>query len=187
IMGRIMKESVRAVLEADMDFAPITLVEAERSLPIDLKITDSLTVNFKLKIDRIDISNGQMRIIDYKTGSDDNVLTDWDTYFDHIRNNHTKKAIGQVMLYAYTYNISQGQDVPIALYIYNLRKIFSSGPLQVRINKANVNDHREYLEEFITRLNSIVSEIFNPEIPFFQAPDKDACKFCDFKTMCRRD
>lgn len=187
IMGRIMKESVRAVLEADMEFAPLTLVEAERSLPIDLKITDALTVNFKLKIDRIDISNGQMRIIDYKTGSDDNVLTDWDTYFDHIRNNHTKKAIGQVMLYAYTYNISQGQDVPIALYIYNLRKIFSSGPLQVRINKSNVNDHREYLEEFVTRLNNIVSEIFNPETPFFQAPDKDTCKFCDFKTMCRRD
>ncbi len=187
IMGRVMKESVRAVLEADMEFAPLILVEAERSLPIDLKITDDLTVNFKLKIDRIDISNGRMRIIDYKTGSDENVLTDWDQYFDHINNKHTKKAIGQVMLYAYTYNISQKQDVPIALYIYNLRKIFSSGPQQVKIKSTNVDDHREYLDEFVTRLNSVVSEIFNPEIPFFQAPDKDSCKFCDFKTMCRRD
>ncbi len=186
-MGRVMKESVRAVLEADMEFAPLILVEAERSLPIDLKITDDLTVNFKLKIDRIDISNGRMRIIDYKTGSDENVLTDWDQYFDHINNKHTKKAIGQVMLYAYTYNISQKQDVPISLYIYNLRKIFSGGPQQVKIKSTNVDDHREYLDEFVTRLNSVVSEIFNPEIPFFQAPDKDSCKFCDFKTMCRRD
>ncbi|MDE5838702.1 MAG: PD-(D/E)XK nuclease family protein, partial [Paramuribaculum sp.] len=54
IMGKVMKESIAAVLKADIQFAPLTLVEAEKSIPIDLKVTVNLSVNFKLKIDRID-------------------------------------------------------------------------------------------------------------------------------------
>lgn len=187
IMGKVMKESITAVLKADLKYAPLTLVEAERSIPIDLKVADDLSVNFKLKIDRIDISNGQMRIIDYKTGDDSNVISDWSQYFDHISHDYKKKAVGQVMLYAYTYNLYRNSSTPIALYIYNLRKIISSGPQQVKFGKKVVDDHNEHLNEFVEQLNSTISEIFNPDVPFFQAHDDKSCKFCSFKSMCRRD
>ncbi|MDE6048636.1 MAG: PD-(D/E)XK nuclease family protein, partial [Paramuribaculum sp.] len=187
IMGKVMKESITSVLKADLNFAPLTLIEAERSIPIDLKINDNLSVNFKLKIDRIDMSNGQMRIIDYKTGDDDNSVTDWAQCFDHDAHNYKKKAVGQVMLYAYTYNLSQKQSTPIALYIYNLRKIFSSGPQQVKVKGKLVNNHNEHIDEFTEHLNATIAEIFDPNVPFFQANDESSCKFCAFKAMCRRD
>ncbi|MDE6651506.1 MAG: PD-(D/E)XK nuclease family protein, partial [Paramuribaculum sp.] len=187
IMGKVMKESIAAVLKADIQFAPLTLVEAEKSIPIDLKVTENLSVNFKLKIDRIDISNGQMRIIDYKTGDDNNIISDWAQYFDHISHDYKRKAVGQVMLYAYTYNLYRKSTAPIALFIYNLRKIISAGSQQVKFNNKNIDNHNDYLDEFTEHLNSTIAEIFNPEIPFYQAADSNSCKFCSFKSMCRRE
>lgn len=187
IMGRMMREQVLAVLKADLEYAPLELITAEVSKPIDLKVSDELSVNFKLKIDRIDRSGGKLRVIDYKTGSDENNINDWNHFFSHENHRYTKKAVGQVMLYAYTYNILKNQDEPMALYIYNLKNIFTEGPQQVVINKEPVDDHRKFLPDFVEQLNETISEIFDPTVDFFQTEKERDCTFCQFKSMCRRE
>ena len=42
-------------------------------------------------------------------------------------------------------------------------------------------------QEFEERLKNIISEIFNPDITFEPTDDKEACKNCDFATLCGRD
>jgi CRISPR/Cas system-associated exonuclease Cas4 (RecB family) len=36
-------------------------------------------------------------------------------------------------------------------------------------------------------LGDVISEIFDPEKPFEQAPDAKSCKFCGFKAICGRE
>ena len=42
-------------------------------------------------------------------------------------------------------------------------------------------------QEFEERLKGIISEIFNPDIPFEPTDDDEACKNCDFKSLCSRN
>ena len=50
-----------------------------------------------------------------------------------------------------------------------------------------VNDFAEqYEKEFRERLQSLLEEIFNPEVPFMQTEIEDHCKYCDFRQLCRR-
>ena len=44
----------------------------------------------------------------------------------------------------------------------------------------------QYEKEFRERLQSLLEEIFNPEVPFMQTEIEDHCKYCDFRQLCRR-
>ncbi|MDE5983283.1 MAG: PD-(D/E)XK nuclease family protein [Duncaniella sp.] len=41
--------------------------------------------------------------------------------------------------------------------------------------------------EFMSRFKETVAEMFNPEVPFVQAPDEHSCQFCNFKAICGRE
>ncbi|MBQ1676707.1 MAG: PD-(D/E)XK nuclease family protein [Bacteroidaceae bacterium] len=43
-----------------------------------------------------------------------------------------------------------------------------------------------YSEEFSDRLNSVLEEIFDQSVPFYQTDNEDHCKNCDFKMLCNR-
>jgi MoaA/NifB/PqqE/SkfB family radical SAM enzyme len=42
-------------------------------------------------------------------------------------------------------------------------------------------------QEFEEKLKGIISDIFNPDIPFEPTDDKEACKRCDFSNLCGRN
>jgi hypothetical protein len=41
-------------------------------------------------------------------------------------------------------------------------------------------------EAFEQEFNTILEELFNPDIPFTQVEDKSKCKECDYKKICRQ-
>ena len=59
-------------------------------------------------------------------------------------------------------------------------------PLEIKINRRVVEDHRTVMDEFVPLLFGTIEEIFNPDIPFVQTDNEATCKFCGFKTMCGR-
>ncbi len=185
IMGNVIKESVKAILTEDLKLTPFIFEGAEENMIMCFDVNPNLRVNFKQKIDRIDIVGGVRRIVDYKTGDERTSVTDLGTCFDHAAADH-RKAVAQILLYCYASNIKKNSNVPLKPYIYNLRKILSSGPLEIKINRRVVEDHRTVMDEFVPLLFGTIEEIFNPDIPFVQTDNEATCKFCGFKTMCGR-
>lgn len=50
-------------------------------------------------------------------------------------------------------------------------------------------DYATYAEEFEQNLKDKLNELFNFELPFRRCDEQEAeniCKYCDFKTLCKR-
>lgn len=212
LIGLMIKEYVREVLRKEQKLAPFTYLNGEWREDSQLKLVGShdneIMVNFTCRIDRIDryIGDGRfprVRIIDYKTGADavrtpllSNMFTDSD-----------KKAFLQLMLYAQAYAQFKLCSEPIQPMIYSLRKIMTAdiepliGPCPVVPNvefadmKKNgkrgsdswyILDYKDYVASFNDLMIPYLEELFDASKPFVSAEDEDACKFCSFKSICRK-
>ena len=54
----------------------------------------------------------------------------------------------------------------------------------LKLGKQPIVDIRIYKEEFIQHLKLLLTEIFNPEIPFEPTDDFDRCKNCPYAQLC---
>lgn len=144
---------------------------------------DELSINFKQYIDRVDkvddgVNTPYIRIVDYKSGSDD---TKASTFLNVLE--QRKKAIMQVFLYCNFYNHIHNTDIPIKPIIYKIKSMAESG---CQINKTQVQDYHDFNDDFMNTIKTVINEMFDENIPFTQAQDKNkACKFCKFKDFCR--
>lgn len=181
----LVTEIVRETLRCELDFTPFTVTAAEMKINGNYELAPGLHVNVRQVIDRVDRVNGVMRVVDYKTGSDATRIKDWDAPFDAESNNRPK-AMVQLMFYCKILAKTLETDEPITPVIYNLRKIYVNGISDISCGKRDVTDYHTELEEFDPRFSAVISDIFNPEVPFTQSPDVGghACTFCQFKPLC---
>lgn len=186
VLGRVIRHSILAMLRCDRELAPFTFMRAEKTMEGQLKITDSLSVNVKQVVDRIDMVDGTMRFVDYKTGVDELKAPSVESLFDTANPNRAK-AIMQLMFYCHVYREVEGSDQPIMPAIYKMRTILPKGLEPLKIGGDVVADYHQWYEEFVDALNSKILEIFNPDVPFTRAPSDRACKFCKFKAICDRE
>ncbi|MDE6528459.1 MAG: PD-(D/E)XK nuclease family protein, partial [Muribaculaceae bacterium] len=215
LIGLIIKEQVREVLRKEKAMAPFTYLHGEWKARDRLVLNGSngksMTVNFHCIIDRVDFFTGdgsfpRLRIIDYKTGSDETSVTS----LDHAFHDFKQKAFLQVMLYAQAYSqMNHYTDRAIQPMIYALKKLMvepikpMSGPkpendeaiefselkrpATARSNKWKILDYRDYVTEFNDMLLPYLEELFDPAIPFKCADNDDACKYCAFTAICGRE
>jgi hypothetical protein len=61
----------------------------------------------------------------------------------------------------------------------------SSGLLNLELPEKDISG-LEGLGKFESLLKSILNDIFNSEIPFYQTEIIDNCKFCPFTSICNR-
>lgn len=215
LIALIIKEQVREVLRKEKAFTPFTYLHGEWKARDRLVLNGSngksMTVNFHCIIDRVDFFTGdgtfpRLRIIDYKTGSDETSVTSLDHAFHDFR----QKAFLQVMLYAQAYaQINNCCDKPVQPMIYALKKLMvepvkpisgpkpanedavefveSKCPSSARSNKWKILDYRDYLTEFNDLLLPYLEELFDPNTPFRCADNDEACKYCAFTAICGRE
>ncbi|NHM06012.1 PD-(D/E)XK nuclease family protein [Flavobacterium sp. CYK-4] len=117
-------------------------------------------------VDRIELRNGRIRIIDYKTGKVEkrNVsLSTWDA----LTQDHKNDKIIQVLAYAYMYQ-EKAAGLPIEVGIVSFKNLKSGFlPFSFKADKEaifEVND--QILTEFTAQIVVLLQEILNPEIPF---------------------
>lgn len=181
----LVTEIVRETLRHELDFAPFTVTDAELKIQGNYELAPGLRVNIRQVIDRVDRVNGVMRVVDYKTGSDATRIRDWDAPFD-AENDNRPKAMVQLMFYCKILAKTLETDEPITPVIYNLRKIYVNGISNISCGKRDITDYHTELDEFDPRFASVISDIFNPDVPFTQSPDVGGhvCTFCQFKPLC---
>lgn len=190
VLAILIRRIILKMLAEERQFAPFEFIAAEVKDECLWEITPSLTVNFKMYIDRIDRVTGRdgiprLRFVDYKTGADPVRFSDVGQLFDDSGINR-RKAILQLYLYCGLYSRNHDYDGPIQPYIYQLRTLFVLGLEPLLYNRIEVTDYRPLADEVFERTKTVVEEIFDPAVAFRQAASEHACMFCTFKPLCNR-
>jgi ATP-dependent helicase/nuclease subunit B len=153
----------------------LKIIATEENLSAEIEIEG---IDFPIKIhgnvDRVDELNGEIRIIDYKSGmvksSELKVLD-----FKQLREREQYKAI-QVLLYAFLYsknkNFDFSKNLKGGIFSFrNLNEEFLAINFSSNYRKEDTIITAEKLEEFIAELKVYIKEIYNPEIAFIEPAD----------------
>ena len=193
IIRELIEKYIYQILKIDEGLAPFQLISLEESYAIEIPVnTNGTEKKVKLggMIDRVDIQNKNVRIIDYKTGSDKLEFKNVEALFSDKKNDQNS-AVFQTFLYSQFYKETKKPQIPITPGVYSVRKIYAND-FDFRITQSEnrtktlINDYNELSEEFIKNLNQLVSNIFNPEISFTQTEETKNCEYCAFSKICHR-
>lgn len=165
---------------------PFRFVEGEMEIKSSWTICDSLAVNFKMSVDRVDeTAPGMLRFIDYKTGSDVVQPTTVDNIF--VRGRHDDNAIFQLLTYCLFYSDSVDRSTGIQPVVYPFKTMMSENDIPViNVDGMDIDDFRLIEEPFREQLNGMIKEIFSPDTVFDQAEDEKSCRYCPFLDLCGR-
>ena len=151
--------------------AEIGVVEIEKTLSTQLDFDElDFSVILKGNIDRIDIFNGQQRIIDYKTGKVTSAELKLNQ-FDKVITDDKKSKVMQLLLYAYMF-LKQPESMNNQFVLTgNISfKNMSEGFISVNIsNEPRGKDYEitlDKLNPFMVEIKNLILEILNPDIPF---------------------
>ena len=195
INSAVILRYVKQLLQRDLEYVPFTFSASEYPVSEELEIPVAGTVlrsRIGGTIDRMDVKDNTLRIVDYKTGGNADTPPDVESLFTpgKKRSNY----VFQTFLYAAIVcrKLRQKQDTrrvaPSLLYIH--RAASENYTPVIRMGEARkaepVDDFARYEAEFRERLARLVTEIFSPEIPFTQTDVAEKCAYCDFKNLCRK-
>jgi len=153
----------------------LKIIATEENLSAEIEIDG---IDFPIKIhgnvDRVDELNGEIRIIDYKSGmvqsSELKVLN-----FEELRVKAHYKAI-QVLLYGYLFskskNFDSSKNLKAGIFSFkNLNNGFLAINFSSNYRTPDYMITQEKLEEFLVEIKEYIKEIYNREIGFIEPPD----------------
>lgn len=194
IVREIFIEYIQGIVAYDSEGGDFTVLGLEQQhttyIPIEVEGRVEEVRLYGL-IDRVDEKDGIIRLLDYKTGKDEKNFTKILSLFDREDNKRNKAAM-QTMLYAYFYQFTNpSNQQPLKPGLFNVKEIFKDdfNPFLIMgegKHKSTVENYLELSEEFEQGLSSLLSELFDPAVPFDQTADVDKCRYCAFKEMCGR-
>ena len=191
INSAVIVRYIKQLLRHDLKYAPFTFVGSEKSVSEKITIhTPSGDFDSRIGgyIDRLDVKEDTLRIVDYKTGGKADTPPNVASLFipDKKRSNY----VFQTFLYAAIMNRKQNLKVaPSLLYIHRAASEDYSPVVclkEPRKSEIPVLDFSLYEEEFREELQQLLDEIFHPEVDFTQTEIEEKCAYCDFKAFCRK-
>ena len=145
----------------------VLALESEKEIMIS-QANDPFPIKIKGNIDRIEMRNGVLRIIDYKSGKveiNQLKLSNWEGLTLDLKND----KIIQLLCYALMCDdLRKGNPMEVGIVSFKNMKagfmpctIDDTGEKLTQINN-------EHLEKFKTELLILIDEIMNPEIAFLE-------------------
>lgn len=201
---RELVKNIAKIIELEKKRGPYVFLAAEMTprcaenpgRSFNWTINDNLTVRFTYSVDRVDrLDDGSLRFVDYKTGSDKLTFESVEGLF-HDPGTKNNDAVFQLLTYAYAYNDFQASlgkvaDTPIHIEII---KVFSPQTSVGVVPSISRNRRSipltchtdEVVAGFRDRLNKLIEEIFDLDVPFSQSDDIENCRYCQFVNVCHR-
>jgi hypothetical protein len=183
----IVEENARVILNYDAnEIAPFRIIELENKedyrcgFPVEINGIPQ-TLNLYAIIDRVDEVKGQKRIVDYKTGSDKLTFKLEDICTPISKN--LNRAAFQSLLYALVYEQVKGVD-GVHPHLYVLRQIQNGSILMMDKEPLEGELLLEAKISFKKALNLLLTEIFDPEIPFSHNEHSIYCKDGVYSQLC---
>lgn len=191
INSKVIVSYLRQLLRNDLQYAPFEMVAMEKSVSetVTVKIsTGTFSLRLGGTIDRMDVKEATLRIVDYKTGGSPKTPANIEQLFTPAESRPS--YIFQTFLYAAIVSRQQSLKVaPALLYIHRASSETYSPVIEIgepRKPKIPVNNFAFFEDEFRERLQVLLEEIFNENEPLKQTEDIKKCGYCDFKVLCKR-
>ncbi len=189
LVFEVVLKYVNKLLAFDLKRAPFMVLGLEEKVSTTVEINEGeQKVKIGGLIDRMDQIGSEVQIFDYKTGSDKLSFSMLQDLFNPNDLNRNKAAF-QILLYAYVVHRNHPEMTKISPNIYLIRGLFQRDFSSSLKSKENGNlpiDFVPIATSFETHLVELLEEIFNPNISFQQTTITAHCKYCSFKTICRR-
>ena len=192
--GEIIRKYAERIMEQDSRLTPFTYLQAEKAVRGWIALTDQSQINLKGVIDRVDLVDGAVRIIDYKTGNPKLKFSNVEGLFANPKEQERPKEVMQVFFYCWMYERlgEQPDTIPLQPGIYAAPNLFSekfdsaiycnSDTLQ----PVRVGDFRRFSASYEEALRHQLDQLFDPAVPFTQTIHPDGCTYCFFKSLCGR-
>jgi len=191
IAHEVISTFVDAILKYDLAHSgfKILALEAE-DYYFDFAIESDgqpVTVGLKGIIDRIDQKDAITRIIDYKSGRDTQRLGKLEKMIDREATDR-KKAAFQLLYYCMLYDENNPVGAQnIVPGMFNSHDLFSKDfSTSLKMNQKNLQSYGEVKVDFQAVLSELLTEIFDPQIPFDQTKDERKCGYCSYSGVCMR-
>ena len=154
----------------------IQILYKEKELILDFKVNE---YNFKLigNIDRIDLFNNSLRIIDYKSGKNNSNSELFFSNWDEVSDNPKKDKVFQLLMYSYLFlkNNPHFLNTNIIVGIYFLRDLKKGlVPLQ---KKGGLKFDDDFIKNFEIQLHRIFERMIEDD--FKENDDYKLCEFCN--------
>lgn len=188
INSKVIESYLKQLLKIDLQYAPFEMHAMEEKKDEIVMVNDNINVRIGGTIDRIDIKDNIMRIVDYKTGGTPKSPNNMDELFtpSDKRPNYIFQTFlySSIMCHNEKYNIA-----PSLLYIHKTSNesytpIIEMG--EARKPKIPITNFSEYDDDFRAHLCQLLNEIFDPTVSFKQTEQESKCSYCDYKSLCKR-
>ena len=167
VAKRNVSNFLKMELESIKNGDAIKIIALEKTFEREF-IHPSLPVPVLIKgnVDRIELRNGKIRIIDYKTGKVEKtsvVLKSWNGLTQELKND----KIIQVLAYAFMFE-KEAKDLPIEAGIISFKNL-KSGFLPFGFKEDKELDiivTKEVLKNYLEEIALLLNEIFDANLPF---------------------
>ena len=186
IEKHIIYGMVNGFINRDLEHIPIKIVGIERKVDmcdgLRIKCGDGVCVLGGI-IDRIDIIDGTMRVIDYKTGDVKNNVRSVDDLFDdtkQVRN----EAVLQIILYTLLLN-KLYPELCIRPQIVGFKGISRAGQSSDVHVGSNMFSSRDLTvaQQFLDKLKNVVGDMFSMDDPCKNETHR--CQYCPYQNICK--
>ncbi|RZJ50951.1 MAG: PD-(D/E)XK nuclease family protein, partial [Flavobacterium sp.] len=167
VAKRNVSNFLKMELESIKNGDSINIIALEKTFEREFNHPElSFPVLIKGNVDRIELRNGKIRIIDYKTGKVEKTnvtLKSWNGLTQELKND----KIIQVLAYAFMFEPS-ANDIPIEVGIISFKNLKSGFlPFGFKEDKElTINVTKEILNNYLEQIALLLKEIFDADIPF---------------------
>jgi hypothetical protein len=169
IIYEVSRHYIRKMINADRDLVAagneLIIESVEQQLETIISLPELGSIKLHGKVDRVDRLDGQLRIIDYKTGSvtQRNVAINDD--YQVLSEDYERSKAFQVLMYAYLYlkNHPAEQLEAGIISFKNFKSGFISFATKPNSRFQSQPITTEVMEQFEQQLFLLLQEIFNPD------------------------
>jgi ATP-dependent helicase/DNAse subunit B len=183
----IILQYIGQLLVADQKFAPFRPLSLEQTYKGSFSFYangQEKQVTLKGTIDRVDETREGIRIVDYKTGNSRGRVKDIPSLFTGKGQHDALQAL----LYGWLYRRNHETGKTLIPGLYYFRNIYNNDfDYRLLTRKNGTITLAAVKDELEENLQSTLQELFNPEVPFARTDDKDACRYCPYASICRRE
>ena len=184
----IVKYIMRGIMRYDASREGFTIRGLEDDVEYSYPLSNGRFVKLYGRADRIDErADGTLQIIDYKSGNVPHL--EFNGVEGLFRGSAHERISNVFQTLLYSMMLYKGKRVESMPTLYYASKMVGDGysPNIVDLSQnVDVDKYSTIAADFEGELSSMLEELFDYNKPFVQCEDADMCKYCDFKTICRR-
>lgn len=169
------------------------ILALEYSMETDFEFAEGKAIRFFGNSDRLDLVDGRVKVIDYKTGKVHLDFSGIDALFSRTPQ-ESVGAVTQTFVYSMMAARLQRQGVlkeghgvfPALYYVRHMNNPQYMALLNDGSAKRHVESYEDYADSFESALAQSLSTLFDSSVPFVATDDLNKCKYCDFVRLCNR-